>query len=457
MGETAEAIWHARWVAERLQHYFHQNGDAHDSAHPTVLDLAALPFCYLLKADGEAAARNVSGWISAEYGYDTAAAVFELARRPEAARMLPPEVIRACMDALASIGPIAAAIRYTAGSPEQQRAQLESLAATCKADGPVKLRDHYQPEERPLVQGMVEAAAKATRMGMPAQATAILAALPLVPPSLHVFMDSSYWIGEVATYIARQAITCCANGAPIGPRNLLPRELAELAATLSPNLPDAEFLDVLKDALDADHQAKAKAARDAKEDSHHHYSHHASAAQFINERLPRWLDIARDFAQAVVGSDSAAPTLAPLTARWITLRNTSDYHSGGRSAQQQHNAVGERLLALALAAHDGFPPGEVAAYIDAASEPDTTPVSHLIGLVAMLASRPTFHAMAGALAIKASAAVEKEHDVTDRAAHYARLEQAIALASPVEAVAYSRKGSSRWMRSARAITASSRG
>lgn len=440
MGETAEAIWHARWVAEWLQHYFDQTSDAHDRAHPTVLDLAALPFCYLLKGDGKAAARDLSGWVSAEHGYDTSKAMFQLAHRPEAASLLSPEVIRACVDALASIGPIAAALRYAAGSPEQQRAQLESLAAACMADGPVKLRDHYRPDERPLVQGMVEAAAKAVRLGMPAQATAILAALPLVPPNLHVFMDSSYWVGEVATYIARKVIACCASGTPIGPRDLLPRELAELAATLTPNLKEAEFLTALKEALDADYEAKAKAARDAKKDARHDYSHHASAVRFLKERMPRWLDIARDFAQAVVGSGSAAPSLAPMTARWITLRNTDDYDSGGRSAQRQHNTVVERLLALALAANDSFPAGEVAAHIEAASEPDATPLSSLIGLVALLASRPAFHAMAGTLAIRASAATEKEHDVTDRAAHFARLGQAIALASPAEAVAYFRKG-----------------
>ena len=67
-------------------------------------------------------------------------------------------------------------------------------------------------------------------------------------------------------------------------------------------------------------------------------------------------------------------------------------------------------------------------------------MSSLIGLVALLASRPAFHAMAGTLAIEASAATQKEHDVTDRAAHFARLGQAIALASPAEAVAYFRKG-----------------
>lgn len=439
MGETAEAFRHAGWVVEWLQHYFDQKGNGPGRAHPTVLDLAALPFCYLLKGDGKAAARDLSGWVSAEDGYDTTKAMFQLAHRPEAVPLLPPEVIRACVDALASIGPIAAGIRYTAGSPEHQRAQLESLAAACTAVGPVKLRDHYQPDERPLVQGMVEAAAKAVRLGMPAQATAILAALPLMPPSLHVFMDSSYWIGEVATYIARQVIACCASGAPISPRDLLPRELAEHATAPTENLPDAEFLTAIKEALDADYQAKAKAARDAKEDARHEYRHHASAVEFLMERMPRWLDIARDFAKAV-GCGSAVPSLAPLTARWITLRNTDDYHSGGRSAQQRHNTVRERLLALALAANDAFPAAEVAAHIKAASEPGITPVPNLIGLVDLLSSRPALHAMAGALAIKVSASIEREHDVTVRAAHFAQLGQAIALASPAEAVAYFRKG-----------------
>jgi hypothetical protein len=440
MGETAEAIWHAQWVFEWREHYFNQKGDNHDRAHPTVLDMAALPFCHLLKGDGKAAAHGLSGWVSAEYSYNVAEAMFELARRPEAQRILQPEVIRACVDELASIGPIAAATRFSAGNPLQQRAELESLAAMCTADGPVKLREHYRPEERALIQGMVEAAAKAVRMAMPAQATAILGALPLVPPSLHVFMDSQYWTGEVVTYIARRVITCCAVGTPIGSRHLLPRELVALAATLPPDLPDAEFRKALKDALDADYKAKAKAARDAKEDSRHHYSHNTSAQQFIDQRLSRWLDLARDFTQTLVGADSTSPTLAPLTARWIALRNTSDYYSGGRSAQRQHNAVGERLLAIALAANDAFPAGEVAAYIDAASEPDSTPLSSLIELVALLASRPAFHAMAGALAIKASAATEKQQDVADRAKYFARLGQAIASASPDEAVVYFRKG-----------------
>lgn len=440
MGETAEATWHARWVAEWLQHYFDQKSDAHDREHPSVLDLAALPFCDLLKGDGKAAARYLSGWGSAEHGYDTSKAMFQLVHRPEAASVLSLEVIRSCVDALTSIGPIVAAIRYAAGSPEQQRAQLDSLAAACMAAGPVKLRDHYRSDERPLVQGMVEAAAKAVQLGMLAQATTILAALSSVPPNLHVFEDSSYWASEIATYIARQVVACCASGTPIGPRDLLPRELAEFAANLTQNLTEAEFLIALKEALDADYEAKAKAARDAKNDVSDEYIHHASAVRFLKERLPRWLHIARDFAQAVVGSGSAALSLAPLTARWIKLRNTNDYNSGGRSAQRQQNTVVERLLALALAANNSFPAGEVAAHIEVASEPDAAPLSSLIGLVALLASRPAFHAMAGTLAIKASVAIEKEHDVTYRAANFARLGQAIALASPAEAVAYFRKG-----------------
>jgi hypothetical protein len=440
MGDTAEAIWHARWVSEWLQRYFDQTSDANDRAHPTELDLAALPFCHLLKGDGKSAAQDLSSWTSAELGYDTSKVMFQLAHRPEAAALLSTEVVRACVDALAAIGPITAAIRYAAGSPEQQRAQLDSLAAVCTADGPVKLRDHYRPEENLLVQGMIEAAAKAVHLGMSNQAAAILAAMPLVPPNLHIFMDSSYWVGDVATYIARQVIACCASGIPIGPHDLLPRELAELATTLTPNLTETEFLKALKEALDSDHEAKAKAARNAKKDASHEYSHHASAVRFLKERMPRWLDIARDFGQTVVGSGSAAPSLAPLTARWITLRNSDVYDSGGRMAQRQYNTVVERLLALALAANDSFPEGEVATHIEAASEKDATPLPSMIGLVALLASRPAFHALAGRLAIKASAANEKEHDVTDRAAHFARLGQAIAVASPAEAVAYFRKG-----------------
>ncbi len=438
MGEVADATRHAQWVIEWRAHYFQQTSDEfQDRARPVSLDMAAIPLSFLARGDAEAAAQDLAGWKD-WYAFDVAKAAFELARGPDAQRSVRADVIDQCWAALDSPGPLAAAVRYAAGDSARQRAILVALAQVCRVDGAVDLgREHYRPHDRAIVRGMLEAAAIAIVLRMPSEAAAIVGALPLTSPSLHVFMDD-YWTGDIYPFLARQVIERLAKGERTAGRHLLPRELADLAQEVPTELDGAEFVKALKVALEAEYAAKSKAT-DARERMTHGTKE--SLERFINERLPAWVRVTHAFEAALgAGSDGAPPSLAPLTSVWKELRAKDDYYSGGSQARIQHNAVGERLLTLALTANENVVATEVEAFATAANEPGTTPVANLIDIVALLAARPRFQALAGSLAIKANAATEREDEVGERATHLARLGQAMSLASPAESVVYFRRG-----------------
>lgn len=438
MGEVADAVRHAQWVFEWRAHYYQQKPDHfQDRTSPTVMDMAAIPFCHLANGNGEEAARDLKGWID-WYAYEVAKATFELASRPEAKRVLPPDVMNRYLAGLDTAGPLAAAVRFATSDDGRRRALIGALAEVCVKKEAVDLgEEHYRPDERAIVRGLLEAAATALVLEMPAEAKAIVDALPLAPPTLYTFREA-YWTGEVYPYVARQVISRIADGEPIDERHLLPRELIELASKVPADLQGDEFRIALQAELEAEYRAKSKSP-EAKERISN--DEKTSAERFLNQRLSTWVKVANAFAQALGdGRGRAAATLSPLTSLWKELRVKEDHYSSTKETQRQHNAVGERLLTLALAANPDVTAPEVSMFAADATEPGTTPVAKVIGLVALLASRPAFQALAGALAVKTSTAIEQEDEVGERAGYFARLGRAMAVASPAEAAEYFRRG-----------------
>lgn len=438
MGESADAVRHAQWVSEWRAHYYQQKPDHfQDRASPTVMDMAAIPFCHLANGNGEAAAHDLEGWID-WYAYDVAKATFEMASRPESRLLFAPDVMDRYLASLNTFGPLAAAVRYATSDENRRRDLIVTLARVCANEKAVDLgKDHHRTGQPAIVRGLLEAAAAAIALEMPVEAKAIVDALPPVPPTLHSFREP-HWAGEVYPFVARQVIGCIADGEPIDDRHLLPRELIEFAQKVPADTRGSEFRKALQAVLESEYRAKGKSP-DAKERIS--YDDKTSAERFLDQHLSTWVKVANAFAQALgSGHGRAAATLSPLTSLWKQLRVKEDHYSGSKNTQRQHNAVGERLLTLALVANLDANPSELSTFVTAAAEPGTTPVPKIIELVELLAARPAFQALAGALAVKVSTAIEQENEVGARAEHFARLGQALAVASPSEAVEYFRRG-----------------
>jgi hypothetical protein len=432
-GDIADAYRHAMRVEEWRSHYYEQNDDyRRDSGRPTALDMASIPFCRLASGDVLGAARDVSGWRYDGFAFEVAKHVFELARWGA----VRDEWLTQFMLEGQVPGVLVAALSAAHTSEDLQRTLIRGLARTLKKkpEGLSIGSDEYRAEAQPIVHGLLHAACLAVVHGMDEETIEILAAAKVRTPSLHTFMDS-YWSGEVYRFLASQALARLASGQAVSERDLLPAELASIARALPQALSGAD----LRRALMAEHE---RIEREQATKHQRMYDSHTgtSARRFLDERLDGWLQVAVAFPRVFRGvRRGSRGSLAPLLDAWTSLREERDYY-GGAENRRQHNAVGERLVTLALRADTRLGSAEVLRYLDCISASDVASVSSLIEVTEILATRPAFHVVAGKLAAKAKAEIEREDDVDRRASLLAELARAIAPASGKECIEYFRLG-----------------
>ena len=436
-GDLADAYRHAHRTDEWRSHYFEQDDDyRRDNGSPKALDMAAIPVCLLVKGDSAAAARDIAGWVD-WFAFEVAEEVFALARLGAAAGVICQDVLSKFMTARSTPGVLAAAIRFADGDEGPQRSLITALAGACakKPEGVNLGKEDYRSQARPIVRGLLGAASVAVVHGMDAEASAILSAILLPGPSLHTYMDS-YSNGDIYQFLARQVLARVAAGAVVNERDLLPAELSDLAQSVPTELRGSEFRRVLKAELEKRYQERRAEGAETLD-----YRTKNLTERFIDSRLDAWLRVALAFAEAIRGMRGGKKgSLTPLLDIWTDLRNQQDYYTGGVETHRQHNAVGERLLTLALCADCTLDTAEVRRYADALTGDGIVAVPSVIEVVGILAARRAFQALAGTLAVQAKAAIEREDEVDQRAAYFAALARAISAASRQEAVEYFRRG-----------------
>ncbi|WP_158219724.1 NACHT domain-containing protein [Ideonella sp. A 288] len=432
-GDIADAYRHALRVEEWRSHYFEQDEDyRRDNGSPTALDMASIPFCRLANGDVPGAARDISGWRYDSFVFEVAEHVFALARWCA----IDQEALTKFMLERQIPGVLIAALSAGTVSEGLQRTLIKSLALALKKrpEGLSLGVDEFRAHARPIVRGLLHSACLAVIGGMDEDAQTILAALEIPTPSLFTFMDS-HWTRDVYPFVAKQVLTRLASGRPIAERDLLPEDLESIARVLPPGLAGTD----LRKALKAEHERieREKVATDRSSSTS---NARTSVERFLDSRLDGWLQVAQAFSCAFRGGQGRSKaSLTPLLDAWTTLRKKRDYY-GGVEAQQQHNAVGERLLSMALGANSKLYATEVQRYVDALSGDGVVNVSSLIEVTGTLSRRPAFHVIAGKLATRVKAKIECEDDVDQRAADLAELARAIAPASGKESIEYFRLG-----------------
>ncbi len=434
-GDLADAHRHAQRVYEWQRHHFDQDNEGRARNHgPKALDMASLPLCLLARGEGEAAAHEMEHWYD-WFGYEVAAHLFAFVRAAQASGLIAGAAVRQFLTAKAlKPGVLAAAIAQAGADVPLQRELVAALAKTChKAN--CGERD-YRPHERPIIRGMLRAATVAMVLGMRDESAKIAGAIKLPIPSLHTFMDE-YWTGDVYPYIAIQVLGCLAQGLVPEERHILPKELAEIAATLPEALNGKEFRDSLKKALQDTYQNACSEPEATRRLS---YEKKSSADRFIDSRLSAWQRIATALAQTIDVSGGGKARLSPLIAVWKELRCKNDYYSGGVAAKHQHDVVGERLITLVLGASPDIDLVDVGEFVQLVSSPGVAPPSNVIEIIGILAGSSRCHVLAGTASLKVRDAIEREDDVTQRASLYAQLSKAILPASKEEAVDYFRSG-----------------
>lgn len=440
-GDLADAYHHSQrvheWRAHWLEQLQHQNQNQRERADPTALDMAAIPFCHLVKGESEVAARDMSRWVD-WFAFEVAESLLPLLRLGALVGTVQQDVIRAFLTStLLGPGVLTATIPFVEEDKSLQQLLISRLAQACGKVAKVRLGEkQYGSKERRIIRGLLRSASIALVRGMKAEARIILYALQIPAPSLHVY-TSTYWSEEIHSFLATQALLCVASDEDVIERHLLPLELAELVVNLPGQFQGADFkkavkLELEKQSLDGQTESSEKKQITADTKS--------SAMRFLSDQLEHWLQISIAFAACFDQRKKKLRRMNPLIDLWPDLLNRKDYRSGGVDAQRQRFEVSERLLTLVFEADPSLDQAEVVKYLEAVEARGITNVSHAIEIASVLAVRPALQILAGTTAIKVKMAIEKADDVSQRASFFADLARAISPASRHESTDYFHRG-----------------
>lgn len=436
-GDVADAFRHAYRVKEWTTHYIHQDADYRaEVGGPGATDIASISLSLLAKGDVTGANEELTDWVD-WFAFDVAGEYFDLAETGVQLSALSADIVESSAATSIGAGPLAAAVRHAVPGSDEQITLIKRLAASC-AGSPEGLDFgdyNYRPNPRPIVDGMLFAAAAALSHRMDAEALVILAATTVARPSLHTSMGS-YWVGDVYPFVARQAMERMASGSSPLEIDLLPEELFEISAAIDPCLTGS----ALRSALRSEGK-RVHLEREKENQTRTSYAAHTLAERFIDTRLDMWWRLAVAFASAIRGPvDGAQGSPGALIDLWTALRSRADSHFSGADAQQQANTVGERLLTLALAASRAIDYDDAARYAKLIEAGDGIPIPSIINIAGIFGRRPTLHSISGALATTAAVLIDRENDVTERVSLLAKVGRAIAPASLDEARHYFRRG-----------------
>lgn len=439
-GDVADAYHHAHRVREWRSHWLEQDHEhqlPHEREDPTALDMAAVPFCHLIKGDSEHAARDLAVWKD-WYAFEVAEKLVPLLRLGVDTGSLHRATVQAFLRSdLLGPGALTALIPFAHGDLPLQQLLISRLVQAFEKAEQVQVGEKNHGYKQPdIIRGLLLAASIALMQGMKKEARCILLATPIPAPSLYVYM-SDYWSGEVFPFLAKQSLLCIASDTDLLERHLLPQELADLAVHVPAQLQGTEFMTALKAELEKQVRetlAKGSKGKRLSADTER------DGLRFLAQQLNHWLKISNAFYACFDHLLESGPCLTPLLDIWPELLRCKGYHSGGTKAQQQRLVVAGRLLALVFEASSTLEHTEVVNYLEIAKAQEASDVSHLIRIVSVLAARPGLQVLAGTIANTARLAIEREDEVNQRAALFADLARAVSPASQQEATAYFHRG-----------------
>jgi hypothetical protein len=436
-GDVADAFRHAYRVKEWTTHYIDQDADYRaEVGGPSSIDIASISLALLAKGDVAGANEELTNWVD-WFAFEVAGEYFDLAKTGVQLSALSADIVESSAETLIGAGPLAAAVRHAVPGSDEQITLIKRLAASCEGStDELDFGDHnYRPNPRPLVDGMLFAAAAALSNRMDAEALVILAATKIARPSLHTSIGS-YWVGDVYPFVARQAMERLANGNPPLEIDLLPEELFEISGNIDPCLTGSGLRSALRSEGKRVHQEREK-----ENQTRTSYSTNTSAERFIDTRLDMWWRLAVAFGLAIRGPvDGKQGSPGPLMDLWSELRSRVDFRFSGAEAQQQANTVGERLLTLAIAASPTIEYEDADRYAKLIATGDGVSIPSVIDIASIFGRRPTLHSLSGALATAAAEMIDRENDVAERVSLLAKVGRAIAPASLDEARHYFRRG-----------------
>lgn len=431
-GDINDASRYASSAEEWILHHYRQQEDDRRTG-PETLDTVCIPFCLIARGQGREAAQFLETQKGAD-PFEISARLCLLIEQAKSTGAICAEHFDLFQRSLThQVEALAATIAFSSCDEEACRRLLGELVAACerKQESIEVSGDFREPRGRVLRDGLSKALAIALSLELSAEASVLSAVLACSRPDLWSYTER-FANRNAFPFLVHSALAAAASGRPLEARDLLPAELVHVGDALSKQREGVDYILSLKTELGnqpvsekGDQKSKGRFTRESK----------ADAERFIDGRLASLVELTQAFGAVMAAKcGSSSEPFVRLVGLWQELRNkqTYTYHHDRNVFFDQ---LGHYLLTLALWTRSDLEVPAVRAFVGEIAEKGHDPRTS-IDVVGLLAARPVLHEMAGEMAVKAQALIEREQDVSQRADLFAALSKAILPASGMDAATY---------------------
>jgi hypothetical protein len=438
-GHLSDAYRHAVNADEWIHHFYRQDDEyRRERGGPESLDIASIPLRLVAQGRGHDAARFMKGWKD-WYAYEVAEHIFTLLRQVEGMETVPAANIRRFLGSLKSQpGVLAAALSFLELDNAARRRLIGELAKACEKKKAIETNKDFHRERDYLVQdGLLKAAAIAVAMKMHAEALVIAATIPHERPRLWSFTDR-FSNKDAFPFITYTAIRASVERQSVTDHTVLPQELIDIGARVPNGTTGDAFRKALKAELEEGFKSQKGLPDEKKPMS---YETKRDAERYIDERHAPLLELSQAFtAMLASGTGKSDKPFLELVDTWTRLRMKRERYSDAHETNRFFDLLGRQFLIFSLWARSDLKATSVNAFVAKVSEDGIAPAPTLVEIIAILSKRPDLQELAGKMAMKAKALIEREDEVGHRASLFAQLSRAIMPASFEETASYFRDG-----------------
>jgi hypothetical protein len=438
-GDLSDAYRHSVAADEWINHFYRQD-DEHrrEMGGPERFDIASIPLCLIAQDRGRDAAQFMKGWRD-WYAYEVSERIFTLLLQAERMETISVANIDRFLKLINSqFGVLAAVLSFLNLDKVGQRHFVKKLANVCGNAKTIEPRQNvYQKKDYVIQDGLMKAASIAISMKMSAEASSIVQTIPYERPRLWSFMD---YISakDLFPFIANTALRAILEGRSVSEGSIIPHELTDISALVPNETKGNDYRRALKAKLEE--YFKSQQGLPA-ENSSMNYESKKRAERFIDDRHAPLLEMSHAFTAILSsGTKKSDKPFLKLISVWTELRKKRELYSSFNETNLFFDQLGRQLLVFALWARSDLKASSVEVFAAKVSEGGVAPTSTLIKIIAILAKRVDLQELAGRMAIKAKANIEREDEVSYRASLLAQLARAIVPASIEEAAFYFRAG-----------------
>ena len=440
-GDLSEAARHAHANEEWIQHYRRTERKGFDrKSVPDQADIAASSFFLISEGRIKDAAGYLTGWRD-WYAFKVSQLILGYAHL---ASLLGTQSARRAsqfIDALSSIGPLAAALSFHELASFRCKPLCVKLAALCKKETKLDLPQGYSRHENyELDDGLRKSAVVALSLGLRVEAQSISLRIRHDRPGIWAYRDTFSSI-DVFAYIFRVALLAAAKKRAIHEKDLLPKELVSVCARIPKTVSGKIFRDKAKKNLSKLLRKPHYDVAQAKNVPVNaiSYDERQAAERFLGIRLEPLLALTEALSATLAASARTIDKrFVELVKAWEQARKNRDHYQV-KDIDPLFQFLGLDAVLFILWSRSELKPKSIE-YMLTAVHAHMSNASDLIRIVAILAQRTPLHSIAGEQAVKARAMIEKEDDVTYRASLFGALGRAIIPASLDEAAVYYRNG-----------------